>query len=103
MSRLLGGAVRDPLPAARRARIETALATLRAQRFFTDPKAGAPAAVGRLPFRFDNCAAAAAAYRERLPALVEVVKALAIAELEAEGRTRTRARPVLRALRRSTR
>ncbi len=85
MSRLLGGAARDPLPAARRARIEAALATLRAQRFFTDPKAKAPAAEA-FAFRFDDCAAAAAAYRERLPALVEVVKALAIAELEAEGR-----------------
>jgi ferredoxin len=85
MSRLLGGAARDPLPAARRARIESALATLRAQRFFADPKGGTPAA-GAFEFRFGDCAAAAAAYRARLPALVEVVKALAVAELESEGR-----------------
>lgn len=84
MSRLLGGAAaRDPLPAARRARIEKSLATLRAQRFFADPKA---AGGDVYAFRFDDCAAAGDAYRERLPALVEVVKALAIAELEAEGR-----------------
>ena len=85
MSRLLGGAALDPLPAGRRARIESALATLRAQRFFADPKAGRPAD-DAYAFRFDDCASAASAYRERLPALVGVVKALAVAELEAEGR-----------------
>jgi len=85
MSRLLGGAARDPLPGPRRARIEAALATLRAQRFYADPKGGA-SSVRPFEYRFEDCAAAAAAYRERLPALVEVVKALAIAELEAEGR-----------------
>jgi len=85
MSRLIGGTVRDPLPAGRRRRIEASLAVLRAQRFFADPKAGQPAEAA-FGFRFDDCATAARAYRERLPALVEVVKALAIAELEAEGR-----------------
>jgi len=85
MSRLIGGAARDPLPAARRMRIESALATLRAQRFFADPKAGSRAE-NAFEFRFDACSAATSAYRERLPALVEVVKALAVAELESEGR-----------------
>ncbi len=37
-------------------------------------------------FVFDNCAAAAEAFRERLPRLAELVKAIAIAELEAKGR-----------------
>ena len=37
-------------------------------------------------FAFDNCAAAARAFRERMPQLTELVKALAIAELEADGR-----------------
>jgi ferredoxin len=85
MSRLLGGATRDPLPASRRARIERALAVLRAQRFYAAAK-GSAQATETFGFRFDDCAAATSAYRERLPALVEVVKALAIAELEAEGR-----------------
>jgi hypothetical protein len=86
MSRLLSrAAVRDPLPAGRRKRIESALATLRAQRFFPDPKGLTPEIEG-FGFRFEDCAAAADAYRARLPALVEVVKALAVAELEAEGR-----------------
>ena len=84
MSRLVGRrAPGDELPPARRARIEGALATLRAQRFFPDPKAPGGAAYG---FRFADCAAAAAAFRERLPALVEMTKAMAIAELEADGR-----------------
>ena len=41
-------------------------------------------------FAFDNCAAATAAYRARLPPLVEVVKAIAIAELEARRRATSR-------------
>ena len=35
---------------------------------------------------FDNCAAAAQAWRERLTGLAELVKAISIAELEAQGR-----------------
>ncbi|MFO1314489.1 MAG: hypothetical protein U1F58_02705 [Burkholderiales bacterium] len=76
-------APRDELPAARRARIEWALSVLRAQPFYADP-----AAVGgsmRYQFEFDNCAAAADAYRARLPRLTEMVKAIAIAELESSG------------------
>jgi len=86
MSRLLSrAAARDPLPATRRKRIESALSTLRAQRFYPDPKGLTPEIEG-FDFLFQDCTAAAKAYRDRLPALVEVVKALAIAELEAEGR-----------------
>jgi hypothetical protein len=39
-----------------------------------------------LDFAFDNCAAAAQAYRERMPQLTELVRALSIAELEVDGR-----------------
>jgi ferredoxin len=86
MSRLLGRAGnRDPLPAGRRQRIESALATMRAQRFYPDPKGLTPELEG-FEFRFEDCSAAAEAYRVRLPALIEVVKALAVAELESEGR-----------------
>jgi hypothetical protein len=87
MSRLVGRrAPRDELPAARRQRIEWALDILRAQRFYADPKAEPAADRAPFDFRFDNCAAAAAAFRARLPALVETVKAIAVAELEADGR-----------------
>jgi hypothetical protein len=76
MSRLLGtGEPRDDLPADRRERIESALAVLRRQPFF-----------GATESPFDSCAEAADAFRERLPELVEFVKAMSIADLEAEGR-----------------
>jgi len=84
MSSLVGRrAPRDELPAARRARIYWALAVLRAQRFYPDPRA---AAGGGFGYRFGDCSAAGAAFRERLAALVETVKALAVGELEADGR-----------------
>jgi hypothetical protein len=87
MSRLVARrAPRDELPAGRRARIEWALANLRSQRFFPDPKAADAERVARYPFQFTECGAAAEAFRERLPALVETVKAIAVAELEAPGR-----------------
>ncbi len=85
MSRLVSRNVPDDeLPAARRARIESALAVLRVQPFFPDELMSA-GTTEPWNFRFDNCAAAVAAYRERLPRLVEVVKAIAIAELEVDG------------------
>ncbi len=65
------------LPQSRRARIEASLAVLRAQRFFADGGHG---------FRFDDVDAASAAFRERLPQMAELVKAMSIAELEVEGR-----------------
>lgn len=85
MSRLVARrAPKDELPAARRARIEWSLAVLRAQPFYPDPNAASKDAQP-FAFEFDNCAAAIEAYRARLPKIVEVVKALAIAELEAAG------------------
>lgn len=85
MSRLLGrSAPKQDLPAARRRRIEAALAVLRSQRFYPDPKTSG--AIAPFEFAFTQCADAASAYRERLPAVVDVVKAIAIGELEADGR-----------------
>ncbi len=84
MSKLVArGAPKDELPPARRRRIESALDVLRAQPFYADP-AGASAAPP-WEFEFDNCAAAAEAYRARLPRLAHVVRAIAIAELESDG------------------
>lgn len=87
MSRLVGRrAPRDELPVERRIRIEWALKALRVQRFYPDPKAAPGDAPEGYVFRFADCAAAAAAFRERLPALVQAMKAIAIAELESDGR-----------------
>lgn len=74
----------DELPAKRRQRIEWALAVLRAQPFYPDPR-GTAAGVEPYGFVFDNCAAAIEAHRARLPQVVELVKAIAVAELEARG------------------
>jgi len=87
MSKLVARNVtKDELPPARRQRIEGALVALKSQPFYPDPKlADRPDAPVTFEFRFDSCAAAAAAYRERLPKLAEVVKAVSIAELETAG------------------
>jgi ferredoxin len=87
MSRLVGrNAPKDELPASRRRRIEWALAVLNSQPFFPDPRlADRPDSPTTFNFRFDDCAAAATAYRDRLPGLADVVKALSIAELEVDG------------------
>lgn len=66
------------LPDGRRRRIEATLAALRTQRFF--------AADGAYAFRFDDVASALAAFRERLPEMAELVKAMTVAELEVAGR-----------------
>jgi hypothetical protein len=86
MSRLVARrAPQDELPPARRQRIEWALSVLRDQDFY--PALAADDAAGLFGrHAFDNCAAAMVAFRERLPAAVELVKAIAIAELEVAGR-----------------
>jgi len=87
LSGILGkGAPRDELPLRRRERIERTLRTLEMQRFHALPSQVADGAQARAyDFAFDSCAAAAKAFRERLPELVEVVKALSVAELEVNG------------------
>lgn len=88
MSKLVARHVpKEQLPGSRRRRIEKSLEVLVAQQFFpvVTPNGAAPASPP-FSFRFDSCAAAAAAFRARLPQLAEVVKAMAIAELEADGR-----------------
>ncbi len=71
----------------RRARIERSKATLVAQRFFAPlgPADAAGAVSGTHSFSFDDPASALAAFRERLPELVALLKALQVAELEVEG------------------
>ena len=90
------------MPPARRERLQRTLAVLESQRFFVADDADEAAdADGRLDFAFDNCAAAAEAFRQRLPELVALAKAMAIAELEVPGALcRSRTRPVLRGFRR---
>lgn len=78
MARLLATASgASGLSVARRRRIDEALAVLGAQQLFGDRPD---------EYIFDDLEAAADAYRERLPEMAELVRAMAIAELEVAGR-----------------
>ena len=88
MSRMLSKALpKDVFPESRRKRIRELLDVLSAQQFF--PAAVAPAkkagAAKPYSFLFDSCADALSAFRERMPKLIELAKAIAIAELEIDG------------------
>ncbi|MDE2369952.1 MAG: hypothetical protein KGN16_13365 [Burkholderiales bacterium] len=86
LSRIVGkGAPRDELPPARRQRLERTLQVLESQRFYPRADAGPEEIDACFEFRFDNCAAAAQAFRERLAGVAELVKAMSIAELETRG------------------
>jgi hypothetical protein len=70
------------MPAHRRRRIEAAIETLRTQRFVPgEADAGAP-----YDYEFGDCSAALDAFRRRLPAMRNLVRAIGIAELEIENR-----------------
>jgi hypothetical protein len=77
------------LPRARRERVQGLLAVLASQRFCSKHDSH-----GRLEgatahqFVFHSCTAAIAAYRERFGAMLELAKALVMAELEVDGRYR---------------
>ncbi|HMK70113.1 MAG TPA: hypothetical protein VK442_03985 [Xanthobacteraceae bacterium] len=87
MSRLLvESAANVPIPESRRQRVRGLLSVLRAQRFFAPADSDKGADVGEpYAFVFENCADAVAAYRERLPKMIELAKAIAMARLETEG------------------
>lgn len=74
---------KDELTPARRSRIEWALGVLSRQDFWPDVRAEDPLPQG---FEFSDCASAMAAFRQRLPKAVELLKAIAVAELETAGR-----------------
>jgi hypothetical protein len=75
------------LPDSRRQRVQAVLRILQAQRFHA-PLHDFEQTVVREPlydFVFDSCAAALEAFRSRLPEVVEVIKAMSIAELEIQN------------------
>ncbi len=85
MSDILGSAfVNGAVPDKRRRRIRTALATFTSQRFFKtneeDPRKGLHG------FVFDRPTRALEAFQERLPEMINLIKAMTIARLEIEGR-----------------
>ena len=88
MSRMLSKALpKDQFPESRRKRIRALLDVLGAQQFFPAPAAPAKKAAAAKPysFLFDSCGDALAAFRERMPKLIELARAIAVAELEIDG------------------
>ncbi|MBM4221969.1 MAG: hypothetical protein FJ170_08485, partial [Gammaproteobacteria bacterium] len=87
MSRLLATAMpKAALPASRTERLTALLSVLRSQRFF--PAAAGASEGGNVPpheFEFDNCRAALDAYRERLPEVRSLAKAIGVAKLEIDN------------------
>jgi hypothetical protein len=75
---------KHPLPDSRRQRVQQALSVLVARQSGTQADAGGPDALESCVFA--NCRDALAAFRDRLPKIIESVKAMVIAELEIEGR-----------------
>ena len=88
MSRMLtASTVNVPMAEKRRQRIRALLAALRTQRF-VPPGADSDKWIGAAEpysFTFDSCTDAVAAYRERLPKMTELAKAMAVAKLETDG------------------
>jgi len=75
---------RDPLPEERRQRILSLLVVLKSQRFFKSAKWSDRKGhrIGPYSFLFKTAASALKAMRNRLPEMVELIKAISIAELE---------------------
>ena len=91
MSRVLAkGEHEDLLSEDRRRRIRATLMVLQSQRFYGPGRASTNRAGRDAPhsFVFDNCAAALDAFRDRLPEIVDFIKAITIAELEIENHYR---------------
>ena len=88
MSRMLtASTVNVPMAEKRRQRIRGLLAALRTQRFIP-PGADSDKWIGAAEpysFTFTSCTEAVAAYRERLPKMTELAKAMAVAKLETDG------------------
>ena len=88
MSRLLADStVNVPMSESRRRRVRGLLSALRAQRFYSPASDGEKGInVGEpYSFVFEKCSDAIAAYRERLPKMIELAKAIAVARLEIES------------------
>ena len=104
MSRLLADStINVPIPESRRRRVRGLLSTLRAQRFYAPASDGEKGInVGEpYSFVFEKCSDAVAAHRERLPKMIELAKAIAVARLEIDERIqRSASRCLLRGIRR---
>ena len=88
MSRILARSTpKATISEPRRKRIRWALSVLQSQRFFpaVGERRDRKAAEKPYAFAFGNCASALEAFRDRLPKMIELAKAITVAELEIEG------------------
>jgi len=92
LSRMLSKALpKDVFPESRRKRIRELLDVLNSQQFFPAAASASRATPAKksparsYSFLFDSCADALTAFRERMPRLIELAKAITIAELEIDG------------------
>ncbi|MFA5908066.1 MAG: hypothetical protein WC815_04740 [Vicinamibacterales bacterium] len=89
MSRVLGSAgAGDGFPEGRRKRIYHQLAVLTSRAFLPESGAGLDPDGEPYSFVFGSCSEALDAYRKRMPAVIALAKAIAIAELEIDGQYR---------------
>lgn len=86
MSRLLAkGSPKNALPESRRHRIEWTISALESQRFFPPPN-GEKQGGKAHSFVFNNCTEVLAAIHKRQPEMIELAKAVAIAEFETDNK-----------------
>ncbi|MFQ5622580.1 MAG: ferredoxin [Paracoccaceae bacterium] len=91
LSRILNkGHKDDTVTSERQQRIERVLWTLRSQRFYGPGRSSErrPGQPEPHRFVFDSCGEALDAFRDRLPEILELIKAVSIAELEIENKYR---------------
>ena len=80
---LVASSQESHLPKKRRERVNFALSVLESQRFFASrPDGRGKEADGPYPFVVDSCTDVLKTYRDRIPHMVDFVKAVRIAELE---------------------
>lgn len=77
---LTKSSIHESISARRRNRLQGLIDTLQSQQFFP-----LPTSEEAYTFSFDSCRGALDAYRERLPKVIELARAVAIAELEIRG------------------
>jgi len=87
---LTGGPSANQISPERRQRIAAVLNVLQSQRFYGPGRASERKTNQPEPYRFvfDSCAAALDAFRDRLPEMLDFVKAFTIAELEIQNKYR---------------
>ncbi|MEE9246084.1 MAG: hypothetical protein V3U63_07760, partial [Gemmatimonadota bacterium] len=89
MSQILKmGSTNLALTETRCERVRAALSVLESQRFFAPARCGKEECNGYHSFAFESCTRATKAFEERLPELIALIRAMAIAELEIENHYR---------------